>query len=775
MRLTRHQFLLTALGSALALGALPSCGLFDSDDPEEEKFCTIEPTEITVQTGASVTFAAECSGQLVIDERSWVNGSYIAATDNIAWSAPLIPGEYEAYVYLGSDPSVRATAAVTVLEDPIDLPSPTVWRIQRGQHDINFSPDGSSIASLGATALSIWDADTFQQVGITDHIGASGFDWNPVEEGHFVLNGGTIRYIGGYSGVVELDAQSNAITRSYVPRDAIGGSAYSPDGRYILAYDGGTIWLDEVATDGHTAWIQLRDDLVPSVWVWQDAVGMPELEDDELLALPISTPVSYAYFTEDSSQVVIMWGNPIENGSIREVTGWTYIDVETGLEAATFAAPHDGFWVPHPDGVRFVGGGFENGLVGASVYITDENGDLAYQPDWGTMPGYMSMVAVSPDGRYVAVQTLTPDSPDAEVATGYHLGVFDLQRLEWLWTIFPEENVDGARVFNDVPILVAWDDADRILVMQGERGAVWGNRTMGYVDPMTGDLIHRQVMPNGPVERVRWNPDGTRAYWLGFPLSNVNQDKLLVYDEHGQLLWYDDVAGADWVESEPDQIITIGAGGLAWRNADTGEVIRTASLSTGVGSIAVSDDQTMVIGWNNGAGGHILQDIETGERLNALITGADLTRPYDWTPDGIIFDDTGKSWNPQTQTNARLPAPYSMPNVESDVIDWCFEDCTNGNQTCTQRCEARPVCFTFSPTGGRVAIAESGINRGMPEEVQAMQQIRILDYPTLVERGVFEAHNIGSSCSMDWHPSRAELLVGSDDLIWSLDITTTLE
>ncbi len=752
---------------------LTSCDLFGGDEQADPQFCTIEPTEVTVQTGAIVRFTAECSGQIIIDERSDVNASYISRTDQLDWFAPLIPGEFEAVVHLEGDSSVRAVAQVTVLEDPIAHPTPTLWRARRGHHRPAFSPDGSQIAALthDKGALQIWDAQTLDLVEQYDGFGVAGFGWHHTDPSRMVINGGP--------GVVDFDFVERHVTRSYAPRYALEYSVYSPDGNHIAAWDDEAILLDEVATDGHTASLFFE-----SAWYWGHAEGLPDLDDDELLVLAIDAPVSDAWFTEDSSELVIAFGGPYYT------LAFTYIDVVTGLEVRTVipggadCANQDaddcprGYFVPHPDGERMIGYGQYSGTSQATpprVFVASWlDGELEYVPDVGVIPGDLREIAVSPDGRYVATQTFTHESGalfDDSPRTGRHMALYDLERLEWVWTQFPEITVDTSPFYTDVHRLVDWVEQDRIL-MNTTEDPIDDQGVFAYLDPADGSIIQEQALPDGAVERVRWNPDGTRAYWFG--LQATKGPNLIVYDSNGTVLWSDSVTGADWIKSEPDQIVTSGDD-LMWRDADTGEELRSAELSVEVSSIALNDGQTLVIGWNNGAGGHILQDVETGERLNDMITGAVLTAPYDWTAEGLIVDGDGNAWNPETRENSTLGAPWSMPDVESDVLQACFDSCTTGESVCRTQCQAQAVCFAFSPGGGRVVIGEAGFNFQVPDATPEVLQFRVLDYPTLRERGVFEARKTRESCSMHWHPTRDELLFGSRDLVRNLDITTSLE
>ncbi len=779
----------------LATLALAACEV-DSGDEEPDPFCTIEPTAVTVQTGAVVRFTAECSHRVILDERMDANGAYITRVDFIDWTAPLVPGDVEAVVYPEGFPSVTAAAQVTVLEDPIELPNPTIWRARRGHWQPSFNPGGTLIGSLtfDAGSIAIWDSETLQFVESSDQIGVGAFSWHPDNPTGLLISGGS-RDNFGFRALADFDWAQEHVTRWYT-HSGFSGLAYSPDGNYVAGWSDGAIWIDRVATDGFTAFLQLLD-VVPQIWTWAGAVGLPELDDNEILTLPISSPVENAYFTEDSSELVVAFGNQ------QQTVAFTFFDVETGLESRTVipggadcGIPDAwdcpiAYFIPHPDGERMIGYGQwrargESQAVPARVFVASmSDGALEYVPDVGIIPGRVEGLLASPDGRYVATQTLTVDSGSLygdNYHDGIHLALFDLQRLEWTWTLFSHDFETSRPVV--LPSLVAWNDPDRILVNTTE-SPIDDQGVLQYLDPEDGSVIQTQVLPQGPHERTRWSPDGERAYWFGDPAANnVRSERgypsLIVYDADGQVLWGDVFSGADWVTSDPDTVVTTGDDGLSWRNAETGEIERTTPLSVGVESIALSDDQSLLIGWNNGAGGHILQDVETGERLNDMITGAVLTPPYDWTPEGLIVDSLGNAWNPETRENSQLGAPWGTPTVDdSDMIDWCFDDCGSGDQICSRRCEASfiPTCFSYSPSGNRLAIGEGALGDAQYRpDVPVLSQIRVIDVRTGVERGVFPIRTgIREGCSLDWHPTRDELLIGSWDIIWNLDITTELE
>lgn len=770
----RHVWALGLVGAFL--GVLPACEV-TSGDEEPDPFCTIEPSEITVQAGATVRFTAECSHRVILDERMDANGSYITRVDFIDWFAPLVPGDFEAVVHPEGFPNVTAVAAVTVIEDPIPYPTDTIWRMRRGLWRPGFSPGGTLLGALDFDdgGFVIYDAETLDHVGGTERIGIWGFGFHPDDQTGVVIN--------SYAGVVAFDWSAHEVTRTFVPLDGLDQSVYSPNGEYVAAWSDEAVWLDRVATDGATAVLALLD-TIPPVWAWRAAIGLPELEEDELLTLPFSSPVTHAYFTADSSELVVHFGSGTDTVAL------VFIDVETGLESRTVIPGGEGclnheadgcpraLFVPHPDGERIIGYGHYSGtpVFMPRVFVASlADGRLEYVPDGGALGGEPAGLAVDPDGRYVVVASYFPGTG------GRGLAMHDLERFEWPWVYDPTTSGGPGRL---TPQLVAWHHPDRILANTTESG-IDKQGVLLYIDPEDGSVIRTQVLPHGPVGRARWNPDGTRAYWFGDPaVNNIRLergiDNVIVYDADGRVLWSELGTSADWVNSDPDRLITTMGNDLVWRNADTGEVERTTTLSTPVTSVAVNDEGTMVVGWNNGAGGNILQDLETGERLNALINGADLAPPYDWTPEGLIVDSRGHAWNTETRENSQLGAPWVGPgDVESDMIDWCFAGCTLGDSVCSGRCGAHtiPTCFAYSPSGNRVAIGEGTYGGGAASpEGPLLSQIRVLDVRTGVERGVFPIQNgIRAGCSLDWHPTRDELLLGSWDIVWNLDITTSLE
>ena len=770
-----HRFAFrTRVGAMTLTILLAGCPATDETEPG---FCTISPSSATVNTGEQVSFSAECSGQITIDERAYVNAAFITRVDEMVWTAPLIPGEYEAVVYVEGDPDARAVATVTVLEEPVSVPTRTVWRVQRGHRHVRLSRDGERLASLSTEgALTVWDPETFDVMGNADQLGVSGFAWHPTDPDVYVMNG---------IGFADFNWREQHITRTYsVGSLAFANSEYSPDGNHVIAWDAGNVWLDDVATDGHTLALAKpgRDDcyefpdgevLCGEALYIAHRRGDP---DTGSTGLPIRGAPLYALFSDDSSEVAVAFGDTNVTGTDALVVFDTASGAELRSTVLSDPCPRDqcfsGLFVPHPDGLTMVGYGqvasSRPNLGGLFRVITAslETGQLDSANDPGRLRGSARNILLSPDGRRAAVQTHHLDD-------GLGLAMYDLVAERYLWSQLEITLEGGSPVRREVPVLEGWFEDERIVVLV-EPGATSRQQVLAYMNPDDGAVVQRQIAPNAGVERVRWNPTGTRAYWFATALSNVVRDKLIVYDAAGAFLWSDEVVGADWIASEPDQIVTVVGNVLSWRDATNGDVLRTATLTEEVSSIAISDDQTMVIGWNDVRGGHILQDVMTGERLNDMITGAVLARPYDWTPEGLIFDDSGQAWDPATRTNSTLGVGLGVPEAGTDLLRECFEQCRRGEAICQVQCAAQIRCFAWSPDGQFVAVGEGpdpGVEISRDIYGSPVHQIRVIDITTGDEVGFHHAREQGYTCSMDWHPTENQLLIGSNDLLWNLDVT----
>ena len=413
-------------------------------------------------------------------------------------------------------------------------------------------------------------------------------------------------------------------------------------------------------------------------------------------------------------------------------------DIASGalLRQVQLAGGGDGL-APHPDGQHLVGLSPKRSVTkwdaksGAVVYASDE-------PPEHVLSGQAARdgIAVSPDGRLVAVSTWTRATDDFRAF--FSLGVFDLEAAEWLWIERESPRLGGFS-----------PNGAHLLVRPFDFQLQFRSSVLQLRDPKDGAVIRTQILPEAETKLVRSSPDGDRVFWLSAPdkVSNrstaagaslKNRSLLAVYDDVGKLLWSHYVQlGAQWVQDNNAEILTAEDDQLVRRNADTG-----ASLREG-----------------------------TDADLLAEIAGqSDVERSH---PDGAL---TAKAEGGAARVYTANGTQAMQLLAESS--SWCMTNCGPEQPSCANACATKVDCVAWSPSGDRLVIGESAsesrtaagpsISRG-----PGIQQLRVVAWPGGEELQRVLVTDLDPGCSLSWHPSGDALFFGAHGELMKLDLSAS--
>lgn len=536
----------------------------------------------------------------------------------------------------------------------------------RSATNVQFSPDGTRIASIGIDGAKIWDSSTYQLLLTL-----------PVEED--LTYGPAVAFspdgkrlaVAVNSGVIVWDAITGQKQFSFdgdvrgSPNNEMAHISFSPDGhRLVVANMDGTpkVWdiaerIELFSLIGHTRpcdgiayspdgrLIATGDD-AGIIKVWDSTSGK------ELFTLTHSGNIHSVAFSPDSKSLA----SASEDGTLKvwnSATRDTILSLRgtSGLYGVAFM----------PDGKQLVAAG-QDGTVRAWDVVSGSQ-LLTLSGNTSTV----TSVAISPDGKRIASSgydgtvKIWDASPGRELHTmkGHTDVVWDvafsyIDSIAWLGSV----SADGTAKLWDpatgqAEMILSQNDGLTSLAFSpnGEQlatGSAGGNVILW--DIHTSQSVMTLSVHTDLVFHLAFSPDGGRlitSSWDGTA-------KLLDLALGRELLSFPDQWSGVAFSSDGKQVFTGGIDGYVhlW-DASTGQEVRKYSEGNqDVYGIAVGPDGSLLaVGQQDGT--ITLWDVASGTKLRVLSGHAGLINQLAFSPDGTLlasasFDRLAKVWDVAT-------------------------------------------------------------------------------------------------------------------------------
>ena len=557
-------------------------------------------------------------------------------------------------------PTHTTTTAPPQGTSVLNLPEDAKARFGKGNiHHIAYSPDGTLFATAGRVGVWLYDAETYQAVGLLrgHRYGVSTLAFSP--DGKTLATGNSLY---GAANTVRLWDVDTKTEKNSLLTGRVHRIAFSRDGKILATTDD-------------------RDE----VRLWDVDTGTQKN--------PLPTgPVRRMAFSPDGKTIATTGGGAL-------VRLWS---VSFGVEMKVFTGYNGDIHsiAFSPDGKTIAGGGSDN-----TVRLWDvDTGETTHRLRGHTRE--VRSIAFSPDGKTIATgsrdddtvrlwdvktgetkHTLTGDtvlayggeeSPENDIVAfssdGKTIASVDLDFTVRLWDVetgtqkktLPRSTLavysvafspDGQTLASGVK-----DQTDKNITVQ-----LWDVETGTQKKTLTG---HAYL-----VYGVAFSPDGNTLATAGNDKTvrlwdvDTGAEKKTLIEEYQYPAWS--------VAFSPDgKILASGSGeGRLW-DVETGENKHTLTHRwSPVRSVAFSlDGKTIATGGIEGRGGEVhLWDVETGENKQTLplsaysvvfspdgktiATGADEGGVYLWN---LAFDEIKHTFTVSTDTYYRIPPAYSV-------------------------------------------------------------------------------------------------------------------
>jgi len=465
---------------------------------------------------------------------------------------------------------------------------------------VNFSPDGSKIATCGPTAaadLTLYDADTGDVIhSWVSEPGAPSYIENTGGDNAFSPDGTrlAVANFNGYPHV--MDVQTGEIILKLEGHQLVAnGLAYSPDGSMIAT----------------------GDESVGEVIVWSSSDG------SQITSFQGGESGIYAIaFSPDSERLSAVGDDGLLNI-------W---DIKTGETILSQPSSTGGYRavVFTKDGNRIITGGQDT-----TVRVWDANSGAELMKIAGHK-AIVSQISLSPDEKYFATG----------INTDHYVRLWSLESGTELYTL------PG----NSFAIGMLFSPDGEVLITAGKDGVIntW--------EPETGaplaDLLQLPVEPGTPVGNLQYSPDQKFIAAAHGPfISLIDLDsKKIVHTFEGHLGAVIDIA----FSPDGSQLISAGFDGKAIvYDTNTGETI-TEYLEHGQWALGVAytpdGEYATTAGTNAGTGNSVLiWDPDTGETIKTLplpVNTVSFTA-LEYSPDGkwlVAGDADGRMyiWDAET-------------------------------------------------------------------------------------------------------------------------------